>query len=57
MLNTKKEIEKAVLVYFSVKDGKNSYEHIEALNELSFLAATAGAEVVKSFYQFSHNYD
>lgn len=57
MLNTKKEIEKAVLVYFSVKDGRNSYEHIEALNELSFLAETAGADVVKSFYQFSHNYD
>lgn len=57
MLNTKKEIEKAVLVYFSVKDGRNSYEHIEALNELSFLAETAGAEVIKSFYQFSHNYD
>lgn len=57
MLETRKEIEKTVLVYFSVKDGKNSYDHIQSLNELSSLAETAGAEVVKSFYQFSSSYD
>jgi GTP-binding protein HflX len=54
---TKKETEKTVLVYFSLKDGKNSYDHIQSLNELTSLVETAGAIVVKTYYQFSDNFD
>ena len=57
MNETKKETEKTVLVYFSLKDGKNSYDHIQSLNELTSLVETAGAIVVKTYYQFSDNFD
>lgn len=57
MNETKKETEKTVLVYFSLKDGKNSYDHLQALNELTSLVETAGAIVVKTYYQFSDNFD
>jgi GTPase len=57
LINTRKEKEKTVLVYFSVKGGKNSYDHIRSLDELKFLAETAGADVVKTYYQFSANFD
>ncbi len=57
MIETKQELEKAVLVYFSVKTGKNSYDHIQSLDELKFLAETAGADVIKTYYQFSDNFD
>ncbi|MCU0372618.1 MAG: GTPase HflX [Ignavibacteria bacterium] len=57
MINTREEKEKTVLVYFSVKSGKNSYDHIRSLDELKFLAETAGADVVKTYYQFSAYFD
>ncbi len=57
MIETKQELEKAVLVYFSVKTGKNSYDHVQSLDELKFLAETAGADVLKTYYQFSDNFD
>ncbi len=57
MIETRKELEKAVLVYFSLKEGKSSFGHVQSLDELKSLAETAGAEVVKSFYQFSDNFD
>ncbi len=57
MIDTKTTTEKTVLVYFGVKDGKNSYSHVLALEELRSLAETAGAEVVKEYYQFNDNYD
>jgi GTPase len=57
LINTRKEKEKSVLVYFSVKGGKNSYDHIRSLDELKFLAETAGADVVQTYYQFSANFD
>jgi len=57
LIKTKKDAEKTVLVYFSIKDGKNSYDHIQSLEELKSLAENAGANVVKTFHQFSNNYD
>jgi GTP-binding protein HflX len=57
LIETKKAAEKTVLVYFAVKDGKNSFDHILALEELRSLAETAGAEVVKTYYQFNDNFD
>ncbi len=57
MIETKQELEKSVLVYFSVKSGKNSFSHVQSLDELKFLAETAGADVIKTYYQFSDNFD
>lgn len=57
MIETKKNAEKAVLVYFSVKDNAKENRIKESLDELRSLAITAGAEVVKAFYQISDNFD
>lgn len=57
MIETKKDVEKTVLVYFAVKDGKNTNDHVQALEELRSLAETAGANVIKTYYQFNDNYD
>ena len=57
MIETKKDVEKTVLVYFAVKDGKNTNDHVQALEELRSLAETAGADVIKTYYQFNDNYD
>ncbi len=49
---TKKEAEKAVLVGVALQDEGISYEQMtEYLDELAFLAETAGAETVKIFTQ------
>lgn len=57
MIETKKESEKTVLVcYSNPKDAKN-YHSEESLEELKFLAETAGANVVKTFYQLKDTYD
>ena len=52
MYNTGKETEKAILVGVSLQSTGVSYNQMcEYLDELSFLAETAGAETVKIFTQ------
>ena len=57
MLDTAKEIEKTVLVCFSTKSDGPNYHTEESLEELKFLAETAGAKVMKSFYQMKDKND
>lgn len=57
MIDTKKETEKTILVVFSSKKSRDLFDVKESLNELKFLAETAGAKVVKTFYQTSENFD
>lgn len=56
MITTKKETEKAVLVLFAKKDD-NVIKIKESLDELKLLSSTAGAEVVKTFYQVGTSFD
>lgn len=56
MINTKKEAEKTVLVLFAKKN-ENTVKIKESLDELKLLSATAGAEVIKTFYQVSDSFD
>jgi len=55
--NTKKESEKTVLVCYSNRSAKNTLHTEESLTELKFLAETAGAEVVGTFFQENENFD
>jgi GTPase len=57
MIETKTNREKTVLVHFSSKRNKDSFNIKESLQELKFLAETAGANVVKTFSQNSENFD
>ncbi|MBS1519032.1 MAG: GTPase HflX [Bacteroidetes bacterium] len=57
MHNTRKESEKTVLVCYSNKNIKNAFHSEESLTELKFLAETAGAEVVNTFFQENDNFD
>jgi GTP-binding protein HflX len=54
---TRKEIEKTVLVCYSNKRDKKNYHSENSLTELKFLAETAGAEVVNTFFQENDKYD
>ncbi|MBK8552523.1 MAG: GTPase HflX [Ignavibacteria bacterium] len=54
---TKKEIEKTVLVCYSNRRDKKNYHPEDSLTELKFLAETAGAEVVGTFFQENDLYD
>lgn len=57
LIETKKEIERAVLVcYSNLSDGKSIHRE-EELEELEFLAKTAGAKVVKRFFQQNKTFD
>lgn len=56
MINTRKEAEKTVLVFFAKKD-ENVFKIKESLEELKLLSATAGANVVKTFSQVSDSFD
>jgi GTPase len=56
MIETKKEAEKTVLVFFARKDD-NIIKVKESLEELKLLADTAGANVVKTFYQVGAAFD
>lgn len=56
MINTKKEAEKTVLVFFARKN-ENAVKIKESLEELKLLSATAGAEVIKTFSQVSDSFD
>ena len=52
MFYTSKEAEKAILVGVALQSEGVSYEQMrEYLDELSFLAETAGAETIKIFTQ------
>lgn len=54
---TKEESEKTVLVCYSNKRDKKNYHSEDSLEELKFLAETAGANVIKTFYQERDSYD
>lgn len=56
MIETKSEAEKAVLVIFA-KKGDSAIKINESLEELKLLADTAGANVVKTFYQVGASFD
>ncbi len=56
MINTKTDAEKTVLVFFAKKDD-NVIKIKESLDELKLLSSTAGAEVVKTFYQIASSFD
>ncbi|HEY5122957.1 MAG TPA: GTPase HflX [Ignavibacteria bacterium] len=57
MINTHKQKERAVLVCYINKKGKSIIPLKETLDELSFLAETAGAKVVKTFFQEKDSFD
>lgn len=57
MIETSKQPEKTILVCYSNRRDKKNFHHEESLNELKFLAETAGALVVKTFYQEKDSYD
>ncbi len=54
---TSKPSEKTVLVCYSNRHDKKNYHPEDSLDELKFLAETAGADVVKTFYQQNDTYD
>ncbi|MCX6163950.1 MAG: GTPase HflX, partial [Ignavibacteriae bacterium] len=56
MIQTKKEAEKTVLVFFARKND-NVIKIKESLEELELLSTTAGAKVVKTFYQVGESFD
>jgi GTP-binding protein HflX len=57
LINTHKQKERAVLVCYINKKGKSIIPLKETLDELSFLAETAGAKVVKTFFQEKDSFD
>lgn len=54
---TSKPSEKTVLVCYSNRRDKKNYHSEDSLEELKFLAETAGADVIKTFYQQNDIYD
>jgi GTPase len=56
MINTKKDAEKTVLVFFAKKN-ENTVKIKESLDELNLLSKTAGANVIKTFSQVSDSFD
>ncbi|KAA0210147.1 GTPase HflX [Ignavibacteria bacterium CHB1] len=57
MIETKKEPERvAIVCYSNTSDEKNIHREIE-LDELEFLAKTAGANILKRFYQQNRAFD
>jgi len=57
LIETKKENEKTVLVCYSNRKDRKHFHSEESLEELKLLAETAGAEVVKTFYQEKDSFD
>ena len=55
--DTKEESEKTVLICYSNRRDKKNYHSEDSLDELRFLAETAGANVIKTFYQEKDTYD
>lgn len=56
MIETKKVAEKTVLVFFAKKDD-SVIKINESLEELKLLSSTAGANVIKTFYQVGESFD
>ncbi len=54
---TRKQSERTVLVCYSNRRDKKNYHSEDSLDELKFLAETAGAEVVNTFFQENDLYD
>ena len=57
MIETAKKLERTVLVCYSNRKDKKHLHSQESLEELKFLAETAGAYVVKTFFQENDSYD
>jgi len=57
LIKTAKDTEKTILVCFSVKKDKDSFKYEDSLDELKALAETAGAVVVRSFFQVTDRFD
>ncbi len=57
MIDTRKQSEKTVLVCYSNKHDKKNFHSEDSLEELKFLAETAGAEVTETFFQQNDTYD
>ncbi len=57
MIDTKKKSEKTILVCYSNRKNVKLKHTFESLYELKFLAETAGAEVVKLFFQENEVFD
>lgn len=57
MIETRKESEKTILVCYSNRFDKKHFHSEKSLDELRFLAETAGAEVVNTFYQENDSFD
>jgi GTP-binding protein HflX len=57
LIETAEGLERTVLVCYSNRKDKKNLHSEESLEELKFLAETAGAYVVKSFFQENDTYD
>ena len=57
MIETQKQSERIVLVCHSNRSDTKNFHSEESLDELKFLAETAGADVIRSFYQQRISYD
>ena len=57
MIETQKQSEKTILVCYSNRNDNKNYHPKESLKELKFLAETAGANVIRTFYQQNISYD
>jgi len=57
LIETQKQSERTVLVCHSNRSDTKNFHSEESLDELKFLAETAGADVIRSFYQQRISYD
>ena len=57
MIETQKQSERTILVCYSNRNDNTNYHPKESLEELKFLAETAGAKVVRTFYQQNISYE
>lgn len=57
MIKTKRETEKAIIVFFSKKQFRETCQDNNLISELKLLAETAGAKVIKAFSQRSNKYN
>lgn len=57
MIETKSKAEKTILVCYSNRKNRKHYHNYDSLYELKFLAETAGAEVIKFFFQERDTFD
>ncbi len=57
MIETRKKLERTVLVCYSNRRDKKHFHTEDSLEELKSLAETAGAYVIRSFFQENDSYD